>query len=251
MRKNVPIEDAFDFPERAPAGLGLPVVGPHRAHGLAGRLTLARHQADRWIAARLDIAEQGPRLLANTNTQHIAQYTAYCYAPRMTRRQFYDSAIVQKAYTAKKLLDLAFLIQSQVTEVYVHKGMIFPVSCSSTLLYLGKFGPASVTEVARVLQHPHQTVAQHLATLSRLHIIDKRVDEADRRRIEYFLTDAGKVQADLLDQYNVEAADVFERLNRDIGTDLGDVLDIGIAALNRRSMADRFWDLFELDSAKS
>ena len=76
MRKNVPIEDAFDFPERAPAGLGLPVVGPHRAHGLAGRLTLARHQVDRWIAARLDIAEQGPRLLANTNTQHIAQCVA-------------------------------------------------------------------------------------------------------------------------------------------------------------------------------
>ena len=193
----------------------------------------------------------GLGILASEYTQHIAQVIAYLYHTPMTRREFYNTAIVQKAYTAKKLLDLAFLIQSQVTEVYTHKGMIFPVSCSSTLLYLGKCGPASVTEVARVLQHPHQTVAQHLATLTRLHIIDKRADEADRRRIEYFLTDVGKAQATLLDQYNVEAAEVFERLNRDIGTDLGDVLDIGISSLKKRSMADRFWDLFELGSAPS
>lgn len=167
------------------------------------------------------------------------------YIGVMTQPKFYDNAIIQKAYTAKKLLDLAFLIQAQVTEVYVHKGMIFPVSCSSTLLYLHKRGPASVTEAARVLQHPHQTVAQHLATLSKLNIIDKRSDETDRRRVEYFLTGLGEAQAALLDQYNIEAAEVFERLNADIGTDLGDVLDIGLAALNNRSMADRFWDLFE------
>jgi DNA-binding MarR family transcriptional regulator len=169
----------------------------------------------------------------------------------MNQREFYDNPVIQKAYTAKKLLDLAFLIQGQVTEVYAHKGMIFPVSCSSTLLFLSNRGPASVTEVARALQHPHQTVAQHIATLGKLHIIDKRDDETDRRRIEYFLTDIGTAQADLLDAYNLEAAEVFERLNRDIGTDLGDVLDIGIAALKRRTMADRFWDLFEQGPAKS
>lgn len=169
----------------------------------------------------------------------------------MDQPEFYNNVIVQKAYTAKKLLDLAFLIQAQVTAVYAHKGMIFPVSCSSTLLYLGKQGPASVTEVARALQHPHQTVAQHLATLGKLNIIDKRADAGDRRRLEYVLTDLGRSQADLLDQYNIEAAEVFDRLNTDIGTDLGDVLDMGIRALNNRSMADRFWDLFELDAKPS
>lgn len=169
----------------------------------------------------------------------------------MNHREFYDDLVIQKAYTAKKLLDLAFLIQGQVTEVYVHKGMIFPVSCSSTLLFLSRGGPASVTEVARALQHPHQTVAQHLATLGKLNIIEKRTDETDRRRIEYVLTDIGRAQADFLDRYNTEAAEVFEHLNRDIGIDLGDVLDMGIAALKRRSMADRFWDLFELGSQKS
>lgn len=166
----------------------------------------------------------------------------------MNQPAFYDNVIVQKAYTAKKLLDLAYLIQAQVTEVYTHKGMIFPVSCSSTLLYLGKQGPASVTEVARALQHPHQTVAQHLSTLGKLNIVESRADERDRRRLEYVLTDLGRAQAGLLDQYNIEAAEVFERLNDDIGTDLGSVLDIGIRALNSRSMADRFWDLFELET---
>ncbi|GGI73806.1 hypothetical protein GCM10007973_08300 [Polymorphobacter multimanifer] len=169
----------------------------------------------------------------------------------MSQRDFYDNAIIQKAYTAKKLLDLAYLIQGQVTEVYAHKGMIFPVSCSSTLLCLGKRGPASVTEVARALAHPHQTVAQHLSTLGRLNIVATRTDETDRRRVEYILTDIGQTQAVYLNQYNVEAAEVFDRLNRDIGTDLGDVLDIAMAALSNKSMADRFWDLFELGSPRS
>ncbi|WP_269714036.1 MarR family winged helix-turn-helix transcriptional regulator [Caulobacter sp. NIBR2454] len=158
----------------------------------------------------------------------------------MIHREFYDSAVVRKAYTAKKLLDLAFLIQSQVTQVYARKGMVFPVSCSSTLLHLSKSGPASVTEVARALQHPHQTVAQHLATLSKLRAIEKRTDPADRRRTEYFLTAFGTAQADLLHQYNIEAAAVFEGLDTDIGADLGDLLDNAMAALDARPMDERF-----------
>lgn len=158
----------------------------------------------------------------------------------MIHREFYDSAIVRKAYTAKKLLDLAFLIQSQVTKVYARNGMVFPVSCSSTLLHLSKSGPASVTEVARALQHPHQTVAQHLATLSKLNVIEKRTDPADRRRTEYFLTGFGTAQASLLHQYNLEAAAVFEGLDADIGADLGDLLDKAMAALDARPMDDRF-----------
>lgn len=169
----------------------------------------------------------------------------------MKQREFYDDPIIQKAYTAKKLLDLAFLIQAQVTEVYVHRGMIFPVSCSSTLLFLNKCGPASVTEVARALQHPHQTVAQHLTTLSKLSIIDKQADQTDRRRVEYVLTDLGASQANLLDEYNQDAALIFEQLDQDIGTDLGGVLDTGIAALKRQSMGDRFWDQFEAEATQS
>jgi len=169
----------------------------------------------------------------------------------MTHRDFYHDAIVRKAYTAKKLLDLAFLIQSQVAQIYVRKGMVFPVACSSTLLQLSKGGPASVTEVARVLQHPHQTVAQHLVTLDKLKIVDKRTDESDRRRTEYFLTEIGEIQASRLDQYNVEAADAFESLNKDLGVELGDILDVAMAALNTRGMADRFPNPIAPGSEKS
>ncbi len=165
----------------------------------------------------------------------------------MIHSDFYDSAIVRKAYTAKKLLDLAFLIQSQVTKVYTRNGMVFPVSCSSTLLHLGRRGPASVTEVARALRHPHQTVAQHLGTLGRLGLIGKRTDPADRRRTEYFLTDFGTSQARLLDRYNVEAATVFQGLDADIGADLGDLLDSAMAALDARPMDARFSPQFSGD----
>ncbi len=159
---------------------------------------------------------------------------------RMNSPDFYDDAIVRKAYTAKKLLDLTFLIQSQVVKVYTRNGMVFPVSCSSTLLHLSRSGPASVTEVASALRHPHQTVAQHLATLGKLRIVEKRSDAKDRRRTEYVLTEFGTTQAGLLHAYNVEAAAVFEGLDADIGCDLGELLDHAIAALNIRPMDDRF-----------
>lgn len=165
----------------------------------------------------------------------------------MTDPDFYDNETIQKAYTAKKLLDLAYLILDQVAQVYSQKGMIFPVICSSTLMCLSKRGPASVTEIARVLKHPHQTVAQHLKTLTRLGIVEKRADENDKRRTEYILTTLGKGQAERLDNYNLQAADVFQTLDGDIEVDLGAILDVGTEALNRRTMTDRFWELFDME----
>lgn len=161
----------------------------------------------------------------------------------MARSEFYRSKIIQKAYTAKKLLDLAYLIIDQVADVYVQKGMIFPVICSSTLLFLSKRGPASVTEIARVLEHPHQTIAQHLATLGKLGIVKKRQDKTDKRRSEYHLTQTGVKQAALLDNYNLQAAEVFQSLDEDVAVDLARVLDASMAALKKWPMADRFMEL--------
>ena len=142
---------------------------------------------------------------------------------------------------------MSYLILDQVAQVYSQKGMIFPVICSSTLLCLSKNGSASVTKIARVLKHPHQTLAQHLKTLTKLGIVKNREDKNDKRRTEYFLTARGAAQADLLDHYNLQAADVFKSLDEDIGVDLGATLDVGIEALNRRTMVDRFWELFDME----
>lgn len=165
----------------------------------------------------------------------------------MSNPNFYDNETIQKAYTAKKLLDLAYLIAEQVPQVYSQKGMIFPAICSSTLMCLNKQGSGSVTEIAHILKHPHQTVAQHLKTLSKLGIIKKRADKNDKRRTEYSLTALGKEQAEYLDNYNLQAADVFKTLDEDIGVDLGAILDVGIKALRQRPMVDRFWELFDLE----
>lgn len=164
----------------------------------------------------------------------------------MTKNSFYDSGVIDKAYTAKKLLDLSYLIQSQVSQVYRQKGMIFPVICSSALLFLSRHGPASVTEVAKALEHPHQTVAQHFKTLGKLGIVQNQKDPLDKRRSEYFLTEIGKDQAARLELYNVEAADVFTGLDGDLGQDLGQILDAGRDSLLQKSMADRFAELFDL-----
>ena len=161
----------------------------------------------------------------------------------MKQNDFYESETISKAYTAKKLLDNSYLILAQVASVYRHKGMVFPVICSSTLVCLDRNGPTSVTEIAKTLGHPHQTVAQHLRTLLKLEIIEKRADENDRRRTEYHLTHFGVEQAACLSKYNIDAALVFRGLDEDLGVDLGAILDASYAHLKRRTMSDRFADL--------
>lgn len=168
----------------------------------------------------------------------------------MSKKNFYDTDTIQKAYTAKKLADLINLIVQQVTPVYGQMGMVFPVICSSTLLCLSTRGPASVTEIARLLHHPHQTVAQHLRILTGLGIIEKQPDPNDKRRSEYHLTDLGLKQAALLGTYNLRAADVFQSLSDDINVDLPAVLDAGVKALTKRTMEDRFWELFDMEETK-
>lgn len=156
---------------------------------------------------------------------------------------FYNSKIIDKAYTAKKLLDNAYLIMEQAKSVYIQRGMVFPVICSSTLVCLKTGGFTSVTEIAKEIGHPHQTVAQHLRALSKLDILDKRTDKKDLRRTEYYLTALGHEQAELLNKYNIEAASVFRGLDADIGIDLGATLDAAYDQLTRKTLSDRFSSL--------
>jgi DNA-binding MarR family transcriptional regulator len=158
----------------------------------------------------------------------------------MSVSKFYTNETINKAYTAKKLLDLSYLIQQQAAAVYTAKGMVFPVICSSTLLRLAAGGPGSVTDIAQVLEHPHQTIAKHLATLEKLGIVGKQPDPQDRRRTEYHLTAFGQDQAALLHAYNREAAQVFSDLDAEISTDLSAALDTAITSLKGKSFAARF-----------
>ncbi len=158
----------------------------------------------------------------------------------MSRSEFYRDDTIQKAYTAKKLLDLAYLIQGQAAEVYRARGMVFPVICSSTLLRLADAGPASVTQIAAVLEHPHQTITQHLNALIKLGIAEKRPDESDKRRFEFHLTPFGEEQAALLKSYNAAAARVFTELDEALSVTLSAVLDGGITALKEHPLAARF-----------
>lgn len=162
----------------------------------------------------------------------------------MVTSKFYNSELIQKAYTAKKALDFSYLILKQVGTVYLDKGMVFPVIASSTLLYISEHEPVSLTEIAKVLEHPHQVIAQRTATLMKLNLLSKQADPNDKRRTEFSLTKLGKSQAALLHKYNIEAADVFQSIFDDAGVDIGAALDAGCDALHQRTMARRFSDLF-------
>lgn len=161
----------------------------------------------------------------------------------MRDSSFYNTNIMSKAYTAKKLLDLKYLILEQAAPIYVKRGLIFPVTCSSTLLHLNNAGPSSVTEIAKALDHPHQTIAQYLCKLTKLGLVDCRLDTNDKRRSEYHLTKKSKNQLTKLINYNRESALAFEGLNKDIGVDLSQVLDTSFEHLKRKSLSERMLEL--------
>lgn len=168
----------------------------------------------------------------------------------MSTAKFYNSELIQKAYTAKKALDFFYLILEQVRTVYLDKGMIFPVIASSTLLYISEHEPVSLTEISKALEHPHQVIAQRTATLMKLNLLRKQPDPNDKRRSEFSLTKIGSTQAALLHKYNIEAADVFQSIFDDAGVDIGAALDAGNNAMKQRTMAHRFSDLFGEEPTK-
>jgi DNA-binding MarR family transcriptional regulator len=162
----------------------------------------------------------------------------------MSKSKFYNSDLIHKAYTGKKSLDFSYLVLAQVETVYRNKGMVFPVVTSSTLLYLSEQGSASLTEIAKALQFPHQVIAQRINSLSKLDLLEKHPDPNDKRRSEYHLTRKGKDQAARLAAYNIEAAAVFQSVFDDAGVDIGAALDSGCAALEEKTMAERFIEIF-------
>ncbi len=140
----------------------------------------------------------------------------------------------------KQLSSLSALIQEQMTPVFAQKGIVLPVICSSTLLCLGRIAPATVTDIAKQVGHPHQSVAQHLGKLLKLGIIKKQADTNDKRRTEYVLTAVGQQQIQKLHAYNQQAEKVFETLAKTLGADLPALLLAAEEQLRTRPLTARF-----------
>ncbi|MFC7049405.1 MarR family winged helix-turn-helix transcriptional regulator [Emcibacter nanhaiensis] len=165
----------------------------------------------------------------------------------MKLQQFKKELDRDPAFTGKMALDFAMLISRQAETVYEDRGIEFPVIVSSTLLCLAEVGSASLVEIARTLDHPHQLVAQRVKTMAKLDLITSAPDPDDRRRTIFRLTPKGWQQANLLKDYRRDAALVFSALSEEVSADLLALLHQAVTALKDKPLADRFADLAQTE----
>lgn len=145
-----------------------------------------------------------------------------------------------KAYLGKQLQDLLSICHQQMQKVYESKGLVIPVEGSSTLQVLEPKACLALADIARILEQPHQLVAQRIRKLVALGLVKSQQDPNDGRRTEYVLTNLGKVQWQLLDSLMQESIHVNESLYEDAGTDLSAALNAVTTCLQERSFLQRF-----------
>jgi DNA-binding MarR family transcriptional regulator len=173
--------------------------------------------------------------------QYIAQHIAYNWVLTMNQEEkFRQSLTVNKAFMSKRLFDLHLLIQKQAVEIYQAKGMIFPITVSSTILFIASVNGATLTQSAKALGLPHQLIAQRMKILLKLKLVTSSPDSNDKRRTLYKLTKVGKEQLVLLDGYCSEAAIAFNDLSTELELDLHQVISQACEALEAKTFAQRF-----------
>lgn len=126
---------------------------------------------------------------------------------------------VGRGFTPKLAMDFASIMEKQAKPVYESIGIVFPVITSSTVSVIDKNQSASLLDVARALDVPHQLAAQRIKKLLKLNIISPHKDIEDKRKTYYQLTEFGKTQSELLNFYLSKADNVFSDLNDEIGID--------------------------------
>lgn len=162
----------------------------------------------------------------------------------MTKDEEFKADLAEDlAFLPKMALDFALLTARQAESVYERAGIDFPVSVSSTVLFLARVKTASLVEIARALGQPHQLIAQRIKILVKLDLIESEPDPEDGRRIVYSLTRSGKAQSVKLLKYCDEAAVVFAKLCKEIGADLLPALSAAVDALQEKPLLRRFQSL--------
>lgn len=78
---------------------------------------------------------------------------------------FANTEILRKAYLGKHAQNLLFLSSGQVADVYLDRGITIPVRLSSTLQFISQQSGASLADIARALEIPHQLISQRTEKL--------------------------------------------------------------------------------------
>ena len=143
------------------------------------------------------------------------------------------------SFMPKLAFDFVSMIEKQAGVVYQSMGLIIPVITSSTLVLIATQQKASLLEIARRLDIPHQLAAQRVKTLLKLQVISADKDNSDKRRTNYQLTAMGQQQHQLLLTYLQHADKVFAALTIELGVDLMAVLTAANSSFVERPLTSR------------
>ncbi len=162
--------------------------------------------------------------------QYIAQYIV----------MFETDRDIQSAYLGKHAQ--AWMLQSsdQLASVYLSRGLTISVTVSSTLHYIWLNEGASLADIGRGLNHPHQLVSLRIGKLMKGGLVEKRPDPHDGRRWEYHLTQDGQRQGQILDSLMRDTAEIYREIFSEIGCDLSQKIVEACLAIRRETLPERF-----------
>lgn len=143
-------------------------------------------------------------------------------------------------FLGRRVEQLSLLIEEQVVPVFKELGIIVPVRSCSLLTALADLEVASAADLAKYLGQSHQLVLQKIPALTRLNLLRRQVDPADKRRKVFRLTTAGMNQIQRIGQYSAFFESAYEELNAELGIDLFQIISRAIATLEERGLLERF-----------
>lgn len=165
----------------------------------------------------------------------------------MSNLHFTDTEIYQRAYLGKALDGLFRTVKVQMESVYRSRAILFPVSASSTLHFLSHNEGASLAEISKALKTTHQLSTQKIKILQKLSLVEKRADALDLRRFEWRLTRKGRTQARLLAACMDDVTHIYDEFYAELGVDLRTIVSDAQAALEQRTMSERFQTMFPME----
>jgi DNA-binding MarR family transcriptional regulator len=101
------------------------------------------------------------------------------------------------------------------TEWYPTAGLVSPPRCASTLHALHRFGPLSITDIAREISQSHPMVIRWVRQLTALGLVETQVGPTDKRRTMVTLTPAGKGEMVRSHKADAVIALAYQRLMAD------------------------------------
>ena len=131
------------------------------------------------------------------------------------------------------------LLVQQSQDLFASLDIDTPVRATSTFVLLAENPGASLADLARWLEQPHQLVAQRLQLLMRGGFVRRRGDPKDRRRKAFFLTEKGRTHVARVKMASDIGVRAIEDLGRELGVDLFAAIDNAHRGLLRSPVADR------------